>query len=93
MSQNRYGSNITNYNMLNNSIFRNQFRFSNGIFMHDKINVKLQKLLLGFCSRYNDGSICMVFVNTSNKYDKEQGQIEWLPATAGFLIGILFLCF
>lgn len=36
--------------------------------MKNKINKKIEKLLLGFASRSDDCSICMVFINSFNRY-------------------------
>ena len=36
--------------------------------MKNKMNKKIEKLLLGFASRSNDSSICMVFINSFNRY-------------------------
>lgn len=60
-------------------------------FMHDKINLKLQKLLLGFAAGIMMAASVWSLLIPAINMTKEQGQIEWLPATAGFLIGILFL--
>ena len=36
--------------------------------MKNKMNKKIEKLLLGFASRSDDCSICMVFINSFNRY-------------------------
>ena len=60
-------------------------------FMKDKINGKIEKLLLGFASGVMiSASVWSLLIPSINMAQK-QNKIEWLPATIGFLLGILFL--
>ncbi len=60
-------------------------------FMKDKINKKLEKLLLGFASGVMIAASVWSLLMPSMEMAKEQNMIEWLPATVGFLLGIAFL--
>jgi len=60
-------------------------------FMKDKINKKLEKLLLGFASGVMIAASIWSLLIPSLEMAKEQNVIEWLPATIGFLLGIAFL--
>ena len=59
--------------------------------MKNKINKRLQKLLLGFASGVMIAAAIWSLLIPSIDMTKEQGGIEWLPATIGFLAGMLFL--
>ena len=59
--------------------------------MKDKINPKLQKLLLGFASGVMMSASIWSLITPSMEMAKEQGQIAWIPASIGFLLGIIFL--
>ena len=60
-------------------------------FMKNKINIKVQKLLLGFAGGVMMAASVWSLLIPSLDMAKEQGHIEWLPALIGFLIGIGFL--
>ncbi len=60
-------------------------------FMKDKINKKIEKLLLGFASGVMIAASVWSLLMPSMEMAKEQNMIEWLPATVGFLLGIAFL--
>lgn len=60
-------------------------------FMKNKINKKVEKLLLGFASGVMIAASVWSLLIPSMDMAKEQSVIEWLPATVGFLLGILFL--
>ncbi len=60
-------------------------------FMKDKISSKLEKILLGFASGVMIAASIWSLIIPALDMSKEQGQIEWLPATVGFLLGIFFL--
>lgn len=60
-------------------------------FMKDKINKKLEKLLLGFASGVMIAASVWSLLIPSMEMAKEQNIVEWLPATVGFLLGIIFL--
>ena len=60
-------------------------------FMKNKMNKKLEKLLLGFASGVMIAASIWSLIIPSIDMAKEQNVISWLPATVGFLLGILFL--
>ena len=60
-------------------------------FMKNKINDKIQKVLLGFASGVMIAASVWSLIIPSLDMAKEQGKIEWIPAAVGFLLGILFL--
>ena len=60
-------------------------------FMKNKINKKVEKLLLGFASGVMIAASIWSLLIPSINIATEQGKISWMPATVGFLIGILFL--
>ena len=59
--------------------------------MKDKINEKLEKLLLGFASGVMLAASIWSLLNPSIELTKQQGKISWIPASVGFMIGMLFL--
>ena len=60
-------------------------------FMKNKINKKVEKALLGFASGVMIAASIWSLIIPSIDMAKEQGKFEWLPASVGFLTGILFL--
>lgn len=60
-------------------------------FMKNKINSKVEKFLLGFASGVMIAASIWSLIIPSIDMAKEQNIISWLPATIGFLLGILFL--
>ena len=56
-----------------------------------KINKKIEKILLGFASGVMIAASIWSLIIPSIDMAREQGIIEWLPATVGFLLGIGFL--
>ena len=60
-------------------------------FMKNKINKKVEKLLLGFASGVMIAASVWSLLIPSIDMAKEQNVIEWLPASLGFLLGIFFL--
>lgn len=60
-------------------------------FMRNKMNSKIEKLLLGFASGVMIAASVWSLLIPSLDMAKLQGKIEWLPATVGFLFGIIFL--
>lgn len=61
------------------------------LFMKNNIKDQIQKLLLGFASGVMIAASVWSLIIPSLDMAKEQGLIEWLPATIGFLLGIVFL--
>lgn len=60
-------------------------------FMKDKINSKIEKLLLGFASGVMIAASVWSLIIPSIEMANEQKLIAWLPASIGFLLGIIFL--
>ena len=59
--------------------------------MKNKMNGKVEKLLLGFASGVMIAASVWSLLIPSIDMAKEQGDIEWIPAAIGFLLGIVFL--
>lgn len=59
--------------------------------MKNKINNKVEKTLLGFASGVMVAASVWSLLIPSIEMAKDQHLIEWLPATVGFILGILFL--
>ena len=59
--------------------------------MKNKINKKIEKVLLGFASGVMIAASVWSLLIPSIDMAKAQNVIEWIPATVGFLLGILFL--
>ncbi len=59
--------------------------------MKNKINKKVEKLLLGFASGVMIAASIWSLLIPSLEMAKSQNIIEWIPATVGFILGILFL--
>lgn len=59
--------------------------------MKNKINKKVEKILLGFASGVMIAASVWSLLIPSINMAKNQNLIEWIPATVGFLLGILFL--
>lgn len=59
--------------------------------MRNKINEKIEKLLLGFASGIMIAASIWSLIIPAIEMSKEQKQIAWLPATIGLILGILFL--
>lgn len=60
-------------------------------FMKNKINNKLEKLLLGFASGVMIAASIWSLLIPSIDMAEEQEKIAWVPATVGFLLGVFFL--
>ncbi len=60
-------------------------------FMKDKINKKFEKLLLGFASGVMLSASIWSLIIPAIDMAEEQGEVGWIPASIGFLLGILFL--
>lgn len=59
--------------------------------MKDKINKKFEKLLLGFASGVMLAASIWSLIIPAIDMAEEQGEVGWIPASIGFLLGILFL--
>ena len=59
--------------------------------MKNKINNKLERVLLGFASGVMVAASVWSLLIPSIDMAKEQNIIAWLPATIGFILGIIFL--
>ena len=60
-------------------------------FMKNKINLKVEKVLLGFASGVMIAASVWSLLIPSIDMAEEQGVIAWIPASVGFLFGIFFL--
>lgn len=60
-------------------------------FMKNKMNNKVEKLLLGFASGVMIAASVWSLIIPSIDMAEEQNIISWIPATIGFLLGIVFL--
>jgi len=60
-------------------------------FMKNKINKKIEKLLLGFASGVMIAASVWSLLIPSIDMAKSQNIVEWIPASLGFLLGIIFL--
>lgn len=60
-------------------------------FMRDKMNGKIEQLLLGFASGVMIAASVWSLIIPSMNMAEEQGIIAWLPAATGFMLGIFFL--
>ncbi len=60
-------------------------------FIKDKINKKVEKMLLGFASGVMIAAAVWSLLIPSIDMAKEQNVIEWIPASVGFLLGMVFL--
>ena len=59
--------------------------------MKDKMNVKTEKILLGFASGVMIAAAIWSLIIPSINMAEEQGKVAWIPAAVGFLLGIIFL--
>lgn len=59
--------------------------------LKDKLNKKIEKLLLGFASGVMIAASVWSLIIPSIEMAGEQGKIAWIPAAVGFLLGIIFL--
>ena len=59
--------------------------------MKNKLNSKVEKILLGFASGVMVAASVWSLIIPSIDMSKEQNIIPWLPATIGFILGIIFL--
>lgn len=59
--------------------------------MKDKMNKKIEKILLGFASGVMIAASIWSLLIPSINMAEEQGKVAWIPATIGFLFGIVLL--
>ena len=59
--------------------------------MKNKMNSKVEKLLLGFASGVMIAASIWSLIIPSIDMAREQGKIAWIPANIGFLLGVIFL--
>lgn len=57
----------------------------------NKINSKIEKLLLGFASGVMIAASIWSLIMPSIEMAEEQGKVAWIPASIGFLLGMIFL--
>lgn len=60
-------------------------------FMRNKMNKMVEKLLLGFASGVMIAASIWSLILPAIEMSQEQGKIAWVPATIGFMFGIIFL--
>lgn len=60
-------------------------------FVKDKLSVGVEKILLGFASGVMIAASVWSLLIPSMEMAKENGQVEWVPAAVGFLLGMFFL--
>lgn len=60
-------------------------------FMRDKLNEKIEKLLLGFASGVMIAASIWSLILPSIEQSSDLGRFSFVPAAIGFLLGILFL--
>jgi ZIP family zinc transporter len=58
--------------------------------MRNKLNNKIEKVLLGFASGVMVAASVWSLIIPSIDMAQEQNIIAWLPATVGFILGIIF---
>ena len=59
--------------------------------MKNKMNRKVEKILLGFASGVMIAASVWSLLIPSIDMTEEQGKVAWMPAAVGFLLGIIFL--
>lgn len=59
--------------------------------MRNKLNKKVEKILLGFASGVMIAASIWSLIIPSIAMAEEQGKIAWIPAAIGFLLGVVFL--
>ena len=59
--------------------------------MRNKMNSKIEKLLLGFASGVMIAASIWSLLIPSINMEQEQGKVVWIPAAVGFILGIIFL--
>jgi ZIP family zinc transporter len=60
-------------------------------FMKDKVNQKLQKVLLGFAAGVMIAASIWSLLIPAIEESSYLGKLSWIPAAAGFALGIIFL--
>lgn len=59
--------------------------------MKNKMNRKVEKILLGFASGVMIAASVWSLLIPSINMTEEQGKVAWIPAAVGFMLGIIFL--
>ena len=59
--------------------------------MRNKMNIKVEKILLGFASGVMIAASIWSLIIPSINLAGEQGKLAWIPAAIGFLLGVVFL--
>lgn len=59
--------------------------------MKNKMNVKTEKILLGFASGVMIAASIWSLIIPAINMAEEQGKVAWVPAAIGFLLGVVFL--
>ena len=61
------------------------------IFLRKDLNQKIQKLIVGFAAGVMIAASIWSLILPSTELAEEQGITNWIPASIGFIIGIIFL--
>lgn len=59
--------------------------------MKNKMNIKTEKILLGFASGVMIAASIWSLIIPAINMAEEQGKVAWVPAAIGFLFGVIFL--
>ena len=62
-------------------------------FLKKELNDKIEKIIIGFASGVMLAASIWSLIIPSVEMAKESGTISWIPATLGFILGVLFLIF
>ncbi len=60
-------------------------------FFRNEINPKIQRIFLGFAAGVMIAASVWSLLNPAIEEAEQKGQIGWIPAAGGFILGILFL--
>ena len=60
-------------------------------FLKNKINEKIQKLLIGIAAGVMISASIWSLILPAVEMAEKQGVVAWIPATVGFILGVLFL--
>ena len=62
-------------------------------FLNKKINIKTEKIIIGFAAGVMIAASIWSLIMPSVEMAEKQNIIKWIPATVGFIFGIIFLIF
>ena len=61
------------------------------IFVKNNINKKLQSIIIGFAAGVMIAASIWSLIIPSTELSEKQGIIQWIPASVGFIFGVIFL--